>query len=220
MRVPAISSNQMAKVDDKVPEKYGITISRMMENAAYQIADFIRQNFSTEQRIVIYAGKGNNGGDGLAAARRLHNWGYNIEVVELFELDGIRKEELEVLRKLEIPIHEEPREADVAIDGLIGYDLKGDPRPPFGKLINQINSADSVVSIDVPSGVDADTGEGLEPHVKPDYVVTLGLPKNGLEELDSEIWLADISIPDEAYKEILDIEIESLFDDESLRKIG
>lgn len=218
MNVPAISSEQMEKIDREMPEKYGVTVSRMMENAAYQLADFIRQKFSKDEKIVVYAGKGNNGGDGLAAARRLYNWGYNVEVVAPFKLDGIRREELEILWQIGVPVFEEPRNGDVAVDALIGYNLKGDPRPPFDELIETVNSAETVVSADVPSGVDADTGESLNPHVDADYVVTFGLPKKGLQNLDAEVWLADISVPEEAYA-LIDVEVDGLFEGNSLIRV-
>lgn len=219
MSFPAITTDQMAKIDQKVPEKYGITASRMMENAAYQIAEFIRANHSQNDRIAVYAGKGNNGGDGIAAARRLHNWGYSVEVVCPFELNGIRQEELEIIRNLGISISEEPVEADIAVDALIGYNLKGDPRPPFDQLIDAVNKADEIVSVDVPTGVDADAGEGMNPHVEADRVVTLGLPKEGLKDINAEVWVADISVPDEAYSEILGVDVDGLFSEKSLVKM-
>lgn len=70
-----VSKEQMARIDEKVPEKYGIKISRMMENAGYQISEFIRSEIGV-CGIAVYAGKGNDGGDALAAARRLHLWGF------------------------------------------------------------------------------------------------------------------------------------------------
>lgn len=194
----------MARIDEKVPEKYGITISRMMENAGYQIAEFIRSEIDPEG-ITVYAGKGNNGGDALAAARRLHLWGYKVEVVlATRELDGIRKEELEILEELGVETSTGSAENNysVALEGLIGYNLKGDPRPPFDSMIEEINQHEKVVSIDIPTGVDADTGEKANPVVEADYTVTLAMPKNGMtRENSGEIWVADISIPPKAYEE-------------------
>jgi NAD(P)H-hydrate epimerase len=199
-----VSKEQMARIDEKVPEKYGITISRMMENAAYQIAEFIRSEIDPEG-VAVYAGKGNNGGDALAAARRLHLWGFEVEVVlATEELDGIRKEELEILEELGIEINTETAENNysIALEGLIGYNLNGDPRPPFDSMIEEVNQYDTVVSIDLPTGVDADTGEKSSPTVKPDYTVTLAMPKKGMNRENSgEIWVADISIPPGAYEE-------------------
>jgi len=217
----SVSREQMAEVDEIVPEKYGITISRMMENAGYQIADFVRQNYSKEEKVALYAGKGNNGGDALAAARRLHLWNFEVEVVVVTEdLDGIRKEELEILRELDVPINKVPVEADVVVDGLIGYNLNGDPRSPFDTLVEAINRVEAdVVSIDVPTGVDANSGKGFDPHVEADTVITLAFPKKGLEEIDAEIYVADISIPDEVY-ERFGVEVDGYFEEKSLIRLS
>lgn len=200
----SVSVEQMARIDDKVPEEYGITIHRMMENAGYQIAEFVRKKFDQDSSILVYAGKGNNGGDALAAARRLHLWGFNVEVVCPFELDGIRKEEKQILQHLGIEVRDEASmEPDVILEGLIGYNLQGDPRPPFDSMIESINASEAeVVSIDVASGLDADTGEQKQPCVELDYTITLAFPKKGLERRNSgEVWVVDISIPPEAYRE-------------------
>jgi hydroxyethylthiazole kinase-like uncharacterized protein yjeF len=199
-----VSREQMARIDEKVPREYGITISRMMENAGYQVADFIRREIDPDG-VTIYAGKGNNGGDALAAARRLVLWGYDVEVVlATKKLDGIRKEELEILEKLEAEVSERTASGEhpVALEGLIGYNLEGDPRPPFDSMIEEVNSHGTVVSIDIPSGVEPDTGEKAELAVEADYTVTLAMPKKGIREKNSgDIWVADISVPPEAYEE-------------------
>ncbi|MDY6769262.1 MAG: NAD(P)H-hydrate epimerase [Candidatus Nanohaloarchaea archaeon] len=203
MTLPVISVDQMRTVDEVVPDEYGITVSRMMENAGYQLAAFVRQEVDAE-RVHVYAGAGNNGGDGLAAARRLHLWGYDVAVMLASdELNGIREEELAILRRLDVPVDEQPEEApDVIIDALIGYSLDGNPRPPFDGLIDVINeSGATVVSVDVPSGVDAETGEEKQPHVHADYTVTLALPFDGFDDTDAtgEVWVADISVPPAVY---------------------
>lgn len=199
-----VSREQMARIDEKVPVNYGITISRMMENAGYQIADFIRSEIDPAG-VTVYAGNGNNGGDALAAARRLFLWDYDVEVVLASgELDGIREEELRILEDLDVKISEEEaaRNYDVALEGLIGYNLRGDPRPPFDTMIEEINQHETVVSTDIPTGIHPDTGEKASPAVDADYTVTLAMPKKGMNQRNSgEIWVADISVPPEAYDE-------------------
>ena len=203
MELPYLLSEEMAEVDRKAPEKYGVTVSRMMENAGYQIADFIRSKYDEDTEIGFYIGKGNNGGDGLAAARRLHNWGFNISLELITEnLEGIRAEELKILRKLDADFVEELDNADVAVDCLIGYNLDGKPRSPFDKSIERINKADEIVSVDIPTGIDADTGEAFQNHVRADKILTLAMPKNGLKPLDVDTWVADISVPTKIYREL------------------
>ncbi len=219
MDVPTVSVDQMREVDEIVPEEYGITVSRMMENAGLQVAEFVRQEIDAET-VHVYAGPGNNGGDGLVAARRLHLWGYDVAVgLASTDLDGIREEELDILEQLQVPVGGElDGSPDVIVDALIGYSLDGDPRPPFDAFIDDINGSEAtVVSIDVPSGVDADTGAGRQPHVDADYTVTLALPFHGLEKADAggEVWVADISVPTAVYDRF-GIDAERLFADASL----
>ncbi|MFB6209024.1 MAG: NAD(P)H-hydrate epimerase [Candidatus Nanohaloarchaea archaeon] len=206
VEIDYVSREQMERIDEKVPEEYGITISRMMENAGFQIAEFVRREIDPES-IAVYAGKGNNGGDALAAARRLYLWGYDVEVVlATRELDGIRKQELLILENLDVKISDQSaeKECEVVLEGLIGYNLEGDPRPPFDSMIEEINSHNTVISIDIPAGLDPDTGEKTVPAVEPDYTVTLAAPFDGLDENNSgEVWIADISIPPEAYQDFV-----------------
>lgn len=212
-----LSYEQMKEVDSKVPEQYGITVSRMMENAGYQIADFIRQEIE-EEKITVYAGKGNNGGDALVAARRLHFWGYKIEIVlATEELDGIRKEELEILKDLgaEVNLESSENSYSVAIEGLIGYNLKGNPRTPFDSMIKEINDFEKIVSIDIASGLNADTGEKGEPCVRPDFTITLAAPFKGMSKDNSgRVFVADIGVPPEAFEKF-GFTVE-LFDESSL----
>lgn len=197
-----ISSDRMKEVDREVAEKYGIAESRLMENAGLRVAEFIRQKIDG-RHVTLYAGEGNNGGDALVAARRLHLWNYEVEVVLASgDLSGLAGEELEILENLDVEINKRSSKKDfgVAIDGLLGYGIVGEPRPPYESMIKEINRNDTVVSVDIPTGVDPDTGEKPGAFVKPDYTVTLGMPFKGMKKENSGgIWVADISVPAEAY---------------------
>lgn len=210
----------MSRVDRRLPEEYGITVYRMMENAGYQVAQFVRKEIDPEG-ITVYAGKGNNGGDAMAAARRLHIWGYKVEVVlATSELEGIREEELQILEKLDLTVSENSPENNfpLALEGLIGYNIEGDPRPPFDSMVEDVNRYETVVSIDIPTGLDPDTGEKSDPCVNPDYTVTLGAMFKGMKETNSgQIWLADISIPSELLEELNFSS--NLFRNKSLRRL-
>ncbi|QKQ98404.1 NAD(P)H-hydrate epimerase [Candidatus Nanohaloarchaea archaeon] len=201
----SVTKEQMQRIDEEVPEKYSITTSRLMENAGLQVAELVREK-AEDRKISIYAGKGDNGGDALVSARRLHNWGFKVEVVlATTELDGIREEELEILENLDIEItaKSSDRNYPVALEGLIGYNLNGNPRPPFDSMIQEINSNyETVFSIDIPTGLDAETGKSFAPAVRPDHTVTLAAAFDTMSEQNSgEIWVADIGIPPEAYRE-------------------
>lgn len=213
-----ITRQQMEEVDRLVPERYGLNAGKLMEHAGYQLAEFVRENFS-DQKISFYIGKGHNGGDGLVAARRLKQWGFDVELVPVTEqLEGVVAEEFETLQELDVDIVEEAS-GEAAVDALIGYSLEGAPRPPFDRFVDSVNGHETVVSVDIPTGVDADTGEKLEPHVEPEYTVTFGLPFQGMNEQNSgEVWVADISIPPQVYGE-LGMEVGNIFSEKSLIRL-
>ena len=95
---------------------------------------------------------------------------------------------------------------DLIIDGIFGFSLKGDPRPPADKIIEQINCSQiPVLSIDVPSGLDCETGQLMNPAVKATYTVTLGMPKIGLDRYKDNVgklYLGDVGIPQKAYQKL------------------
>ena len=174
-----------------------------MEAAGWQVARFCLG------RTAVVCGIGNNAGDGLAAARHLHRWGRltSVSCVDSGRLRGAAALERDALLKLGFDIADELRleGAEVVIDALFGTGLSRGPEGKFGSWIEAINGSSSrVIAIDVPSGLDADTGVAYAPCVRADTTVTLGLAKPGLLKGDGpaaagNLWLADIGVPLEAY---------------------
>lgn len=203
MDVPTVSVDQMRVVDQIMVEGLDVGVTRMMENAAYHVAALTRDT-APGDTIHVYCGSGNNGGDGLAAARRLHAWGFDVTVILAEEeLDGIRAEERGICERFGVPLTTDPpgERPDAAVDALIGYGLDGAPRSPYDTLIEAVNDAPHVVSVDIPSGVDGDTGVALAPHVAADLTVTLALPTDGIPGCDvaGAVWVADIGVPPQVY---------------------
>ncbi len=174
-----------------------------MEAAGWQVARFCRG------QVAVVCGVGNNAGDGLAAARHLHRWGRlsSVSCVDASRLRGAAALERDALGKLGIEISSELRlaEAEVVVDALFGTGLSRLPQGKFAVWIQAINDCGlQVVAIDVPSGLDADTGVAYAPCVRANTTVTLGLAKPGLMTNDGlgfagEVWVADIGVPFEAY---------------------
>ena len=174
-----------------------------MEAAGWQVARFCLG------RTAVVCGIGNNAGDGLAAARHLHRWGRltSVSCVDSGRLRGAAALERDALLKLGVDIADELRleGAEVVVDALFGTGLSRAPEGKFGAWIEAINGSSSrVIAIDVPSGLDADTGVAYAPCVRADTTVTLGLAKPGLLKGDGpaaagNLWLADIGVPLEAY---------------------
>ncbi len=208
-----ITSRQMDALDTNC-EFLGLSRLQLMENAGSAVSAEV-MSLPTRERILIVAGKGNNGGDGFVAAR--HLVGYDVTVILLGKINDVKTKEatknLTILKKTGIPIIEvtdptafEPSyfsDCDVIVDAIFGTGIKGKIREPESTAIDMINaSIAKVVSVDVPSGMDPDTGQ-LEKAVKANVTVTFHLPKPGLlkehsQEYVGEIAVADIGIPYEA----------------------
>jgi len=198
---PTLTSAQVKQVDALAEERFGISVDWLMEAAGWQVARFVRE------RAAVICGVGNNSGDGLAAARHLHRWGRLVRVccVDVTRLRGPAARELEALGKLGIEVSHDLKldEAEVIVDAIFGTGLSRAPEGKFGEWIESINSfGKPVVAVDVPSGLDADSGVAYAPTVQADVTITLGLPKPGLLKLGSRVLVADIGVPFEAYAAI------------------
>jgi NAD(P)H-hydrate epimerase len=214
--IPYLTTQQMIEVDRLMVDVYGIQLIQMMENAGRHLAVLARDRFlggSVDQKqIVVLAGSGGNGGGALVAARNLHNWGARIEVIltrPMSELSGVVQTQAKILQALGVDLLQDPEvveqvSAELIIDGIIGYNLRGAPRGAAANMINWANQCDvAVLSLDVPSGLDAGTGEVHSPVVRAAATLTLALPKIGLKQgqadVIGELYLADIGVPPELY---------------------
>jgi NAD(P)H-hydrate epimerase len=201
--LPALSSRQVKEVDALAQERFGISLDWLMEAAGWQVARFC------PKRTAVVCGVGNNAGDGLAAARHLHRWGKlaGVSCIDLARLQGSAAKELVALRRIGVEVASDLRleAADAVVDAIFGTGLSRRPEGKFAAWIDTINSSQrQVIAIDVPSGLDADSGVAYAPTVQVDTTVTLGLPKPGLLIADGprvagDIWVADIGVPFEAY---------------------
>ena len=190
-------ANQMREIDKNVIENYGLPELSLMESAGHRVAQAVVRNLkSIDKKIIcVAAGSGNNGGDALVAARYLSNLGARVKTFVLSGKNG-NSESLEVQIKIlramgaEIQMLDSDRAwdrmqvqlrfSDLIVDGILGTGFAGQLRPNALRLIRLINNAGKpVVSIDVPSGVAADTGQTGEAAVKANCTLALGLPKIG-----------------------------------------
>lgn len=217
----SLTKEQMAKIDRIVVDKYDLQIKQMMENAGRNVARWIFNNLHPKKAIIIF-GKGNNGGDGLCCARHLSIYGVSVEIVRAFEGSGNNEVEnqLKIINESgsvkEISEIPNLNQGDVIVDALLGYNVSGNPREKFAELIKKANfyrkKGVKIISYDLPSGMNPDTGTCADPCIEADYTITLGLPKNGLKNEEAgEIWLANLGIPNEVYEKELGIKIENYF---------
>ncbi len=199
----------MREVDRLVVEDLGITLVQMMENAGRALADLVVRRFGA-RTVLVLAGSGGNGGGGIAAARHLLNRGVRAEVVlaaGVPRMARVPRIQLGIARRLGIPVSVRPEpEVDVLVDAFLGYGLVGDPRGRAAELIRWANAAGpAIVSLDLPSGLDATTGRVGDPCIRATAMQTLAMPKAGLREapdIVGELYLADISVPPFVYRRV------------------
>lgn len=203
----------MAEADRISIEEYGINVLVLMENAGLAVATVARKMLggtASGRRVCCLVGKGNNGGDGLVAVRHLHNWGARVNVVlgEKAELRDVPSKQLAIAEKMGIEVTESDVEferAELLIDALLGCGSKGNPRDPVAELIRRANASGiPTLAVDIPSGLDATTGDPGDPCIVAKSTVTLGLPKTGFlnpkaRGFVGELFVADISMPREVY---------------------
>ncbi len=221
--VPAITAEQMREVDRLAVEMFHLGILQMMENAGRSLAQNVMAMLGNDRDgIVVLAGSGGNGGGGLCCARHLYNHGITVHVIlskEQSSIKGAARTQLDILQKMGLhPIDPNNAsttilEAPIIVDALIGYSLQDQPHGLTAELIDLSNHhAARVISLDVPSGVNATTGETPGATIQPERTLTLALPKTGLRHVDGELYLADIGIPPQVYHH-LQLEFEPFFGD-------
>ncbi|MFO8036441.1 MAG: NAD(P)H-hydrate epimerase [Anaerolineales bacterium] len=236
-RIPILTVEQMREVDRLMVETFGIQLTQMMENAGHGLAALARDRFLSGDprgsRVLILAGSGGNGGGGLVAGRRLHTWGAEVIIFlsrKPEEMDGVPAQQLSILQAMEgvgiIPPGGDQSfpQADLILDALIGYSLKGAPRGATARLIERATDHKaSILSLDVPTGVEAGTGTVHTPHIRADATLTLALPKRGLFVEETcpcvgELYLADIGVPPELYGR-MGISVGPIFAEQDLMRL-
>jgi hydroxyethylthiazole kinase-like uncharacterized protein yjeF len=195
-------------------EYFGVSRLLLMENAGHNVASEVSSRFKPVKSVVVFCGLGGNGGDGFVAARHLSSMGFKVKVVLAGKNTDISdKAALENWRALQflgdtIPVEEVydsalvPKAmADIVIDALLGTGAKGSLRPPILQLVERINEMDAFrVAVDVPTGIDADTGAVSGEAVKADLTITFHRSKRGLEKAKKyvgELIVKNIGLPEE-----------------------
>jgi NAD(P)H-hydrate epimerase len=198
----------MREVDRVAVEQTGPTLLQMMEHAGLELAltaiDMLGDGWH-DARVLVLAGTGGNGGGGVCAARQLANRGVDVTVVSITHpkrSDGALGEQFLALDETPARVIRsgdafDAAEYDLVIDAVVGYSLEGRPRAMQMGLIRAAGASGApVLSLDVPSGIDADSGEAPGVAVRATRTLTLALPKRGLaEESAGELWVADLGIP-------------------------
>jgi NAD(P)H-hydrate epimerase len=225
-----LTRQQVREVDRRAIEDFAIPGVVLMENAGRGAADIVRQAFESESRqksdgsfVAIVCGRGNNGGDGFVIARHLSNGGTAVELFlacdparlagdaatnfTIAQRMGLRCHPFDTVDRIAAAAHR-LGEAVVVVDAVLGTGFAGDVRSPFDGVIDAINQVEdaTVIAIDVPSGLDCDTGKPSNATVRADATVTFVAAKAGFADsvaYTGRVHVVDIGAPAEIIQAVL-----------------
>lgn len=211
-----VTAKEMAEMDRRAIEEIGIPGMVLMENAGRRVVSVIKKMIGNakNKKVTIFSGKGNNGGDGYVVARYLYNMGAHVEVFLTGEYPDVRGDaahNLHILSQMGLKVHpiskwehdEVISGTQLIVDALLGTGVTGPLKGLISELVAVINSIDApVVAIDLPTGLETDSGAVLGSCVKADVTVTMAHIKRGLlfspgREHAGRVIVADIGIPKE-----------------------
>ena len=220
-----LTREQVRDVDRRAITDYGMAGLVLMENAGRGCADFLFQQ-GIHGPVAICCGKGNNGGDGFVIARHLDARGYEVRVLlfcDQAELTGDAAVNFKIITAAEIPVsrcseadrqdwlHEQLAEADWIVDALLGTGSRGAPRPPLDLVLRELNANGAKkLAIDLPSGLDCDTGQCATPTFRADHTCTFVAAKVGFRSPEAQAYLGvvhvvDIGVPRKLLNDLLPI---------------
>ncbi|MBI2480351.1 MAG: NAD(P)H-hydrate epimerase [Planctomycetia bacterium] len=206
-----LTREQVRDIDRRAITEYGMTGLVLMENAGRGCADLLCQ-LGINGPIMVCCGKGNNGGDGFVIARHLDLRGFDARVLLLCnpaELSGDAAANYKTLETAELPIFRCPENnrnrwlneqlagAEWIVDALLGTGSRGTPRPPFDLALREMNThAAKKLAVDLPSGLDCDTGTCATPTFRADHTCTFVAPKIGFREPGAKPFLGVVHVLD------------------------
>lgn len=216
------TSKEMQNIDNRAKDEFGIPTLVLMENAAIGITRVVEEMFGPikGKSITIISGKGNNGGDGLAAARHLHNRGAKIKVFLLPEVNSVTGDaatNLDIALKMGIGVYSKGmydmsalrialNHSHTIVDAIFGTGLSSPVKGEYRDVVELINNSNRpVIAVDIPTGINSDTGEVMGVAIRAAITVTFGIPKRGHLlhpgcEFTGRLHITDISIPEAAIK--------------------
>lgn len=210
-----LSREQVRRVDQIASERFKVPGIVLMENAARGVTDVVWEEMLSGglERVAILCGGGNNGGDGFAVARHLHNRGADVSiglVTDPAKYHGDALINWQIVQAMKLPTFEVTAEAigeihvDLIVDAIFGTGLASPPRDPFPQIAEAVvETGIQVIAVDLPSGLDADTGHPLGAAIHAQTTVTFVARKKGFENQASErytgeVIVANIGCPREA----------------------
>lgn len=217
--VPVLSRAQVRRIDEFARSRYGIPTLVLMENAGGNAARIVHREYPTAQRVLIACGTGNNGGDGMVMARHLYNIGWDVQLMLVGNRERMTEStrvHFDICTNMRLPIFPYNGTQDKAspirrltseiliVDAILGTGFTGVVRSPISELIAELNSAArrAIIAVDIPSGLDCDTGRPSNATIRADMTVTfaaqkLGFDQPGASSFTGRVFVADIGVPRE-----------------------
>jgi NAD(P)H-hydrate epimerase len=206
-----LTREQVREVDRRAAEEFGLPSLVLMENAGRSAAELLMKLNPGQRPTLILCGKGNNGGDGLVIARHLDNHGWPVQVHLFADPNGLKGDaavNCQVALRSQVPVAAHPgRVLDGYlagqfrsfegwfVDALFGTGLTGPLREPFDQVVAAVNASPAwVLAVDIPSGLDCDTGEPLGPTVRAHHTVTFVAPKAGFANPEARHWTGEVHV--------------------------
>lgn len=232
--LPSVDAATMGDVDRLAVETFGIGLAQMMELAGSNLAEVARHELGGSlvgRRLVVAAGSGHNGGGGLVAARHCQNRGASVQVIlsrPVNRLAPATRAQVGTLVEMGVPccvvgydlspvdLDELLRSADLIVDAVLGYGVTGDPRGDVAGFLDRLQAAGRpILSLDLPSGMDPDSGHPWNPAIRATATMTVALPKRGLltevgRRQAGRLYLADIGLPRALYGR-LGLDVDAVF---------
>ena len=206
-----VTSQEMREIDRRTIEEFGIAGQVLMERAGMAVASKVKELF-TQRKTIVLAGGGNNGGDGIVVARELFNSGWHVKVLLFAKQNKLSPDCLSQFRSAKragVPVEIRTGitggdlHSALVVDALFGTGLNKEIKGNLTEVILSLNRSDSpVLSVDIPSGISADSGQVMGVAVKADYTVTFGLPKRGHllypgADYAGKLFIENIGFPEE-----------------------
>ncbi len=212
-----LTRQQVRRVDELAISEYAMPGIILMENAGRNAAGYIHHRYSDSREAIILCGPGNNGGDGCVIARHLHNCGWDVSLIVMGNRSRFSNDletNFRICERMKLPCIMMPdvqsvvsvadaREGNaVIVDALLGTGFRGEVRGPTAGLIAMMNnlSKKAMIAVDVPSGLDCDTGLPSNATIRADLTITFvaskrGFTAEGAQNWTGEVMVADIGVP-------------------------
>jgi NAD(P)H-hydrate epimerase len=205
-----LSRDEARALDRRVIDEFGVPGVVLMENAGRGVAELLLR-IGVQGQVVVCCGRGNNGGDGFVIARHLDNAGVLVRVLLFAKPDELTGDaainyhilarsgpSIRIMAPSEFDaeqLRQELAVADWIVDALFGSGLSGPLRPPFDQIVAMINAAAArILAVDIPSGLDSDTGQPLGPTIRAHHTATIAAMKHGFTQPAAQPWLGRVHV--------------------------